>query len=105
MTFILIGQDEDAEFTDDLANDVVSLSSSVLDYEYENGRRYNSNRMVRAIELNSSFRVLIFSPRANICNCVHPFYLGRAEEEPVQLTTNPFRLPNDEEEQDRMDLV
>ncbi|CAI7659402.1 unnamed protein product [Penicillium bialowiezense] len=43
-------------------SDITSLSSSVLDYEYENGRRYHSNR------------------------------------------TGQYMMPNDEEEQDRMDL-
>ncbi|KAJ5322547.1 hypothetical protein N7452_010836 [Penicillium brevicompactum] len=44
-------------------SDITSLSSSVLDYEYENGRRYHSNR------------------------------------------TGQYMMPNDEEEQDRMDLL
>ncbi|KAJ5172760.1 hypothetical protein N7492_005353 [Penicillium capsulatum] len=76
--------DEDAEFSTDLADDVVSLSSSVLDYEYENGRRYHSNRMV--------------SP---------PFPGRRAQVSPAEIPTwsqGEYMLPNDEEEQDRMDL-
>ncbi|CRL26553.1 Methyltransferase type 11 [Penicillium camemberti] len=52
--------DEDSEFSDN--SDMTSLSSSVLEYEYENGRRYHSNR------------------------------------------TGQYMMPNDEEEQDRMDL-
>ncbi|KAJ5317387.1 hypothetical protein PENANT_c034G01059 [Penicillium antarcticum] len=44
-------------------SDMTSISSSVLDYEYENGRRYHSNR------------------------------------------SGHYMLPNDEEEQDRMDLA
>ncbi|KAJ5794799.1 hypothetical protein N7457_001398 [Penicillium paradoxum] len=59
--------DESSEFGDD--SDITSLSSSVLEYEFENGRRYHSNRVVSL----SCFR-------------------GR-------------RMPNDEEEQDRMDLT
>ncbi|CAI7567055.1 unnamed protein product [Penicillium crustosum] len=35
--------DESAEFSDDLS-DLTSLSESVLDFEYENGRRYCSAR-------------------------------------------------------------
>ncbi|KAJ5685877.1 hypothetical protein N7536_008496 [Penicillium majusculum] len=53
--------DEDSEFSDN--SDMTSLSSSVLEYEYENGRRYHSNR------------------------------------------TGQYMMPNDEEEQDRMDLT
>ncbi|KAJ5512819.1 hypothetical protein N7463_002371 [Penicillium fimorum] len=52
--------DESSEFGSD--SDMISLSSSVLEYEYENGRRYHSNR------------------------------------------TGQYMMPNDEEEQDRMDL-
>lgn len=40
-------QDESNEFDSDFS-DVTSLSSSVLQYEYENGRRYHSNSVVRA---------------------------------------------------------
>lgn len=39
-------QDEGTEF-EDYDSDLTTLSSSVLDYEYENGRRYHSNRTVR----------------------------------------------------------
>lgn len=38
-------KDEESEFNSD--SDLTSLSSSVLEYEYENGRRYHSNRTVR----------------------------------------------------------
>ncbi|OQE40123.1 hypothetical protein PENCOP_c006G02230 [Penicillium coprophilum] len=53
--------DESSEFGSD--SDMTSLSSSVLEYEFENGRRYHSNR------------------------------------------TGQYMMPNDEEEQDRMDLT
>ncbi|CAG8397560.1 unnamed protein product, partial [Penicillium salamii] len=53
--------DEDGEFEAE-ESDITSLSSSVLEYEYENGRRYHSSR------------------------------------------TGHYMMPNDEEEQDRMDL-
>ncbi|KAJ5147576.1 hypothetical protein N7526_000928 [Penicillium atrosanguineum] len=55
-------EDESCEFDMDFA-DIKSLSSSVLEYEYENGRRYHSNR------------------------------------------AGNYMMPNDEEEQDRMDLM
>ncbi|KAJ5127374.1 hypothetical protein N7448_008153 [Penicillium atrosanguineum] len=55
-------EDESCEFDMDFA-DIKSLSSSVLEYEYENGRRYHSNR------------------------------------------AGNYMMPNDEEEQDRMDLT
>ncbi|KAJ5389062.1 uncharacterized protein N7496_000130 [Penicillium cataractarum] len=54
--------DSNGEFDDDLS-DLTSLSSSVLQFEYENGRRYCSNR------------------------------------------SGSYMMPNDEEEQDRMDLT
>ncbi|KAJ5176561.1 uncharacterized protein N7482_002438 [Penicillium canariense] len=59
-----------SEFESDVS-DLTSLSSSVLEYEYENGRRYHSNRHVS------------FSS---------PVLIGHS-------------MPNDEEEQDRLDLV
>ncbi|KAJ5874589.1 uncharacterized protein N7529_003019 [Penicillium soppii] len=37
--------DESSEFGSD-GSDMTSLSSSVLEYEYENGRRYHSSRTV-----------------------------------------------------------
>lgn len=40
-----IGQDESSQFGGS-DSDITSLSSSILDYEYENGRRYHSNRAV-----------------------------------------------------------
>ncbi|KAJ5733032.1 hypothetical protein N7533_013479 [Penicillium manginii] len=55
--------DTNSEF-DDALSDLTSLSSSVLDFEYENGRRYCSTR-----------------------------------------STSTYMMPNDEEEQDRMDLT
>jgi hypothetical protein len=54
--------DTNSEFDDELS-DLTSLSSSVLEYEYENGRRYCSNR------------------------------------------SGNYMMPNDEEEQDRMDIT
>ncbi|KAJ5915186.1 hypothetical protein N7454_011298 [Penicillium verhagenii] len=54
--------DSDSAFSDELS-DLTSLSSSVLQFEYENGRRYCSNR------------------------------------------SGNYMMPNDEEEQDRMDLT
>ncbi|KAF7718882.1 Uncharacterized protein PECH_002631 [Penicillium ucsense] len=54
--------DSNGEFDDELS-DLTSLSSSVLQFEYENGRRYCSNR------------------------------------------SGNYMMPNDEEEQDRMDLL
>ncbi|KAJ5100323.1 hypothetical protein N7456_006375 [Penicillium angulare] len=56
------GSDESSEFESE-GSDMTSLSSSVLDYEYENGRRYHSNR------------------------------------------AGNYMMPNDEAEQDRMDLA
>lgn len=41
-------QDESDEFESD-NSDLTSLSSSILDYEYENGRRYHSNRIVSVV--------------------------------------------------------
>lgn len=41
----IIQKDDSSEFESDVS-DMTSLSSSVLDYEYENGRRYHSNRTV-----------------------------------------------------------
>jgi hypothetical protein len=38
-------QDEESEFSSE-GTDLTSLSSSILEYEYENGRRYHSNRIV-----------------------------------------------------------
>ncbi|KAJ5913420.1 hypothetical protein N7504_002303 [Penicillium tannophilum] len=54
--------DESSQFGSS-ESDITSLSSSILDYEYENGRRYHSNR------------------------------------------AGLYMMPNDEEEQDRMDLA
>ncbi|KAJ5773786.1 hypothetical protein N7457_008682 [Penicillium paradoxum] len=56
------GDDSNSEFDDDLS-DLTSLSDSVLDFEYENGRRYCSTR------------------------------------------SGGYMMPNDEEEQDRMDIT
>lgn len=41
-------QDESSQFGSS-ESDITSLSSSILDYEYENGRRYHSNRAVYLI--------------------------------------------------------
>lgn len=48
-----IQQDEPSEFEEE--SNIASLSSSVLDYEYENGRRYHSNRAVSFTCPNSAF--------------------------------------------------
>ncbi|KAJ5360120.1 hypothetical protein N7517_009311 [Penicillium concentricum] len=69
--------DESSEFGSD--SDMTSLSSSVLEYEYENGRRYHSNR---------TGQYMYCAPRYMSSRCI----------------TNSNRMPNDEEEQDRMDL-
>ena len=46
--YLIRQQDENGEFDNDLT-DVASLSSSVLEYEYENGRRYHSNSIVGSL--------------------------------------------------------
>jgi hypothetical protein len=55
--------DDDECYSSGLASDSTSLSESILDYEYENGRRY------------------------------HAFRSGK------------YALPNDEQEQDRLDMM
>ncbi|CAL5873924.1 uncharacterized protein PFLUO_LOCUS8209 [Penicillium psychrofluorescens] len=42
------GDDTNSEFSDELS-DLTSLSSSVLEYEYENGRRYCSAHSVSSV--------------------------------------------------------
>ncbi|KAJ5890043.1 hypothetical protein N7504_010853 [Penicillium tannophilum] len=71
--------DTNSHFDDELS-DLTSLSSSVLEFEYENGRRYCSTSLVS----------ILAQPL--------PLILGLAH----QLI---HKMPNDEEEQDRMDLT
>ncbi|OQE23263.1 hypothetical protein PENSTE_c009G03540 [Penicillium steckii] len=59
--------DDSEDLFEDESSDMTSLSSSVLDYEYENGRRYHSSRTGNYMYITG--------------------------------------MPNDEEEQDRMDLA
>lgn len=50
-------QDEDGEFEAE-ESDITSLSSSVLEYEYENGRRYHSSRTGHYMYVCASFPLL-----------------------------------------------
>ena len=47
---------------------MTSLSSSVLEYEYENGRRYHSNRTVRISDL---MRLLIIMVINSLLGTIH----------------------------------
>lgn len=60
-------QDDTSEFENELS-DITSLSSSVLDYEYENGRRYHSNRAVSYIYICIETRGDVNVNRAYTCN-------------------------------------
>lgn len=60
-------QDDTSEFENELS-DITSLSSSVLDYEYENGRRYHSNRAVSHIYMYIEICGDVNVNRAYTCN-------------------------------------
>ncbi|KAJ5287075.1 hypothetical protein N7478_002761 [Penicillium angulare] len=82
--------------------DSTSLSSSIIQYEYENGRRYHSRSLV------SSTNGLDLLETRSIANtirrgitCTYQLYSPASRS---RVVTNPNRMPNDEEEQDRMDL-
>lgn len=76
----------------------------MFEYEYENGRRYCSNRSV-SLESLFSTSSIDCRPKLSIDLLLGELHVNAYFSQEMAQETDQIRMPNDEEEQDRMDIV